>query len=59
MSERNETIAATLAAGMLASHAAGRWTGKLESDVKYAVRLYRLFVREVEATKPVPEELLG
>lgn len=48
MSERDEEIAAMLAAGMLASHGSGRWTGQLRKDVKYAVELYAMFLREVK-----------
>jgi hypothetical protein len=51
MAEHDEMVAATLAAGMLASHGAGRWTGQLKKDVKYAVELYELFLHEVKDRK--------
>lgn len=52
VSEQDEKIAATLAAGMLASHGAGRWTGQLRKDVKYAVGLYEMFLEEVMSLRP-------
>jgi hypothetical protein len=56
MPERDEMIAAVLTAGMLASHAAGRWTGGLKTDVRYSVNLYNLFLREVKAQENVRVE---
>ncbi len=59
MSERDEEIAATLAAGMLASHGRGRWTGSLRKDVKYAVNLYAIFLSELknlEAGEEMPAD---
>jgi hypothetical protein len=41
---------------MLASHAAGRWTGGLKTDVRYSVNLYNLFLREVKEQEREREE---